>query len=229
MTMKSDDIIIEKIKSGDAKMRPRAYFIFQAILVVLAAFLLFLLIIFIATFVIFALEENGGLFAIDFGLAGWGVFFESFPWVLLLLSLALVLALWLLLRRYALVYQQPLLYTLLILVAAISLVCFFIPPPVFHGGILQYVSQNPLPVVSGLYAYETAPQRDIYRGEVVLMIANGFVLESALGHTSTVFMAPGQESELSAVGPGEYVLIFGHLVASSTIEASGLEKIVDYE
>lgn len=227
--MKNDDIIIEKIRSGDAKMRSRSYFVTQGILALLAAVFLFLLILFLVTFVIFSLEENGGLFAIGFGLTGWAIFFESLPWTVLLLSLALILTLWILLRRYAVVYQQPFLYTLLILIAAISLVCFFIPPPLFQGGVLQYVSENPLPVVSGVYEYETTPTRDIYRGEVLLLIANGFVLENALGHTSTVFMAPGAGAELEDIGPGEYVLIFGRLVASSTIEASGLEQIVDYQ
>lgn len=223
------DHVIDAIKSGKAKMRPRRYFVAQAILTVVAAVLLFFLILFLATFVIFALEENGGFFAINFGLVGWAIFFESLPWTALLISLAFVLILWILLRRYPLVYHQPFLYTLLILIAAISLISFFLSGPSLQGGFMQYISQNQLPFVSGVYEYETAPGKGIYRGEVLFMITNGFVLESALGHTSTVFMAPGAGSDLSAIGPGEYVLIFGHIVASSTIEASGLEKIVDYE
>ncbi|HUC01854.1 MAG TPA: hypothetical protein VMA75_03035 [Candidatus Paceibacterota bacterium] len=223
------DHVIETIKSGKAKMRPRSYFIAQAVLAIIAAALLFFLILFLATFAIFSLEENGGLFAIDFGLSGWAIFFESLPWTVLLLSLAFILILWILLRRYPLVYQQPFLYTLLILIAAISLVSFFLSGPSLQGGLMQYAYENQLPLLSGVYKYETTPTRGIYRGEVVLMIANGFVLEDALGNTSTIFMAPGAGSELSAIGPGEYVLIFGRFVATSTIEASGLEKIVDYE
>jgi hypothetical protein len=223
-----NDHVIERIKSGKAKMRPRSYFIVQAVLVIIAAVLLFVLILFFITFMVFALEQNGGFFAIGFGLTGWGAFFRSLPWTVLLLSLALILILWILLRRYAIVYQQPFLYTLLILVAALSLAGFFLSAVSLHGGILQYASENQIPFVSGVYEYETAPTRGIYRGEVLLLIANGFVLEGALGHTSTVFMAPGAGSELASIGPGEYVLIFGNIVASSTIEASGLEKIVDF-
>ncbi len=230
MNTKNDsDEIINTIKTGEAKMHSRAYFFAQAALVILGAVLLFLLILFVATFIIFALQENGGFFAANFGLAGWGVFFASLPWTMLLLSLALVLVLWILLRRYSLVYHQPFLYVLLVLIVAISLLCLFIPASSIHGGIYRYLSRNPIPVMSGVYEFETAPANDVYRGQVVTLSTSSFVLANDFGQTSTVLVMPAvASSELSEINLGDYVIVFGHGVATATIQASGLETIVDY-
>lgn len=227
----NEEKIIEAIKSGKAKMRPRSYFITQAILALLGAVLLFIIIFFITTFIIFALQENGGLFAARFGPAGWGVFFTSLPWAMLLLSLALVLILWLLLRRYALVYHQPVLYIILILVVAISLASLFVSAGSIHGGIYRYVSANPVPVFSGVYALETAPAEGIYRGQVVAISTSSLLLADELGQTSTILFAPAAPAplaELRDIEPGDYVIVFGRAVAPATIAASGAEKIVDY-
>ena len=227
-----EEKIIETIKSGKAKMHSRAYFVAQAALVVLGAILLFLLILFVATFIIFALQENGGFFAANFGPVGWGVFFSSLPWTMLLFSLALVLILWILLRRYSLIYHQPFLYVLLGLIVVVSLLCLFISAGSIHGGIYRYVSRNPVPVVSGVYEFETAPAGGVYRGQVVTLSTSSFVLENILGQTSTVLVMPAalsSESELGEIEPGEYVIVFGHGVATATIQASGVETIVDYQ
>ncbi len=227
MNTKSDEVI-NTIKNSGAKMRSRRYFIAQAALVIVGAILLFLLILFVATFVIFALQENGGFFAINFGPVGWGIFLESLPWSLLLLSLALILVLWILLRRYEVVYHQPFLYTLLILIVVISLSFFFLSANAIHGGILHYVSRNQIPVVSGVYEFETAPISDVYRGQVIMLATSSFIFMNALGQTSTVFMVHGTAPELKTISPGSYILIFGHDVTTTTIHAYGVEKIMDY-
>jgi len=225
--MKSDEII-DTIKSGGTKMRPRWYFVARALLVAIVAILLFSIILFVATFIIFALQENGGFFATNFGPGGWSVFLQSLPWSLLLLSLALILTLWILLRRYPVIYHQPFLYMLLILIVVISLACLFVSASVIHGGIFRYVSRNQVPMVTGVYEFETAPAGGVYRGQIMTMVPGGFILGNALGQTSTVLMTSEASSELNDVDSGDYIILFGHGVATATIEASGLEKIVDY-
>jgi hypothetical protein len=230
--MKNDsnyDEVIKTIKSGEAKMHSRAYFAVQATLAVIGAVVLFFLILFFATFIIFALQQNGGIFATNFGPGGWGVFLQSLPWTLLLLSFVLVLILWILLRRYSVVYHQPFLYVLLILIVVISLTCIFVSAGAIHGGIYRYVSRNQIPVMTGVYEFETAPMSGIYRGQVIVLATSSFIIGNTLGQTSTVFVAPAASSDLSELTPGDYVIIFGHGIATATIEASGLEEIVDYQ
>lgn len=223
-----ENAVINTIKSGEIRMHSRSYFIARTLLAVVSAVLVFFFILFISTFIIFALQENGGFFATGFGPVGWLIFLGSLPWSLLLLSIALILVLWLLLRRYAIVYHQPFLYILLILIVVISLACFFFSAGAIHGGIYRYVSRNPIPVVTGVYEFETAPMNGIYRGEVVMLATSSFVLEDALGQTSTVFIIPAASSELEELGPGDYVIIYGRGVATATIQASGVETIMNY-
>lgn len=222
-TKNESDEIINAIKSGEAKMHSRAYFVMQAALVFFGAIVLFLIILFIATFIVFALQENGGFFATKFGPVGWGVFFESLPWTMLLLSLALILILWILLRRYSVVYHQPFLYILFLLIVIISLLCLFISAGAIHGGIYHYVSRNSVPVVSGVYEFDTMPVGDVYRGKVVTVSTSSFILANDYGQTSTVLATPVE------INPGDYVIVFGHGVATATIQASGVESIVDYQ
>jgi hypothetical protein len=228
--MENSEEIINTIKSGEAKMHSRAYFVARAVFAIIAALVLFTLILFIATFIIFALQQNGGFFATNFGLGGWAIFLESLPWVIFLLSIALLLILWLLLRRYPVVYHQPVLYTLLILIVVIGLIAVFLLPSSIHGVIYRYVSKNQTPMVAGVYEFETAPMSGIYRGQVIVLATSSFVLGNTIGQTSTVLVVPSMaSSELVDIEPGDYVIIFGHGVATATIEASGVEKIVDYE
>jgi len=227
--MKDSDKVINLIKNAGTKMRPRRYFVARAMFVILGAVLLFCLILFFVTFIIFALQENGGLFATNFGPVEWGVFLESLPWSLLLLSLALILIMWILLRRYAIVYHQPFLYTLLILVIVISLACFFLSASSIHGGIFRYASRNQFPMVEGVYEFETTPMNGMYRGQVTLLATSSFIIKNPFGQTSTVFLIPAASSELGQIDPGDYVIVFGRNVATATIDAAGVETIEDYQ
>lgn len=145
--------VFEAIKSRQSKMRPRWYFVVQAGLMILAVVLMFALVLFLVSFIIFALEQNGGLFAIHFGLNGWYSFLNALPWSVLLLSLALILILAVLLKRYAFVYHQPFLYLLLVLIVVISLTSFFLAASSFHRGFLH----TNLPLIGSFYSYEMAP------------------------------------------------------------------------
>jgi hypothetical protein len=223
------DKVIDTIKSREVKMHSRGYFLARAILTIIAAALVFLFIFFVTTFIIFALQLNGGFYATGFGPSGWLIFLSALPWSLLLLSIALVLLLWILLRRYAVIYHQPFLYVLLMLVVVLSLAYFFLSASSLHGGIFRYVSRYPVPVVTGVYEFETTPMSGIYRGQVVALATSSFILANGLGQTSTVLLSPAASSELEGLEPGNYVIIFGHGVATATIDAAGVETIVDYQ
>ena len=225
--MKKD--LIDTIKNGRIKMRPRSYFITRSVVALIGTIVVFFVILFMITFIVFALQENGGSFATHFGFAGWGIFLESLPWSMLFLSLALALILWILLRRYAIVYRQPFLYVLLALAIVTSLASAFISESAIQGEIFHYAFQNHIPVVSGVYELETAPANDIYRGHVAVLATSSFILTDETGHTSTILLIPAAMERFSMLGRGDYVVIFGHSVATATISASGVTKIVDYQ
>jgi hypothetical protein len=226
--MNPDDVI-DAIRTGKAKMHSRSYFILMGVLTLICAILLFSIIFFVLTFIIFALQENGGLFAVGFGPSGWLIFLGSLPWSLLLLSIALILILWILLRRYSVVYHQPFLYTLLMLIVVISIAGFFLSAGAIHGSIDRYVLRNQIPVVTNVYEFETSPMNGIYRGQAVMIATSSLILADTIGQTSTVLLIPVAAAELARIRPGDYVIVFGRPVATATIQASGVEAITYYQ
>jgi hypothetical protein len=216
---RKEDQIIKAIKSGDNKMRPHWFFVLQGALVIIAAITTFFLILLAVSFIIFALQQNGGFMAVGFGLMGWGIFFRALPWTVLLLCFALVLILLVLLKRYSFVYHQPSLYLLLILVVVIGLGSFFIEAINLH----RRIEENDIPGLQMVYQYETAPENYIYRGRIVAFLPNGFILSNPAGETSTILIATGTTLNLNLFKIGDFVMIFGEPGATATIDMYGLQ------
>ncbi len=105
-----DHRVIDVIRAKNMRMRPRSYFVLRAALIIVCATLLFLLLLYVVSFIIFALHQNGVWFAADFGPSGWSLFLATAPWGMLLLSFVLLILLANLLKRYTFIYHQPLFY-----------------------------------------------------------------------------------------------------------------------
>jgi len=223
------ETVIDTIKSREIKMHTRGYFVARAIFLIIIAVVLFLFIFILTTFMIFALRLNGGFYAVGLGPSEWLVFLNALPWSLMLLSIALILILWILLRRYAVVYHQPFLYILLFLIVVMSLAYFSFSVNGINNQVFHYVSQNQIPLISSVYQFETAPASGVYRGQILLITTSSFILANGLGQTSTVLLLPRALWELGALRSGDYVLIFGHAAATDTIQGSDVERIQYYE
>jgi len=221
-----EDKIFDAIKTGKAKMRPKSYFVLQAILVVTGTVLLFAGLLYLASFVIFVLRQNDTLSAAGFGVSGWYLLFRSLPWSVLLLSIALVLILALLLRRYAFVYQRPLVYFLFGVLIFTALGSFFLAATSFQSILERYASQNNVPLMGGFYRFEDAPPPEIHSGDIILLGSGGFVIQEPDGETSTVFFAPGTPSQFSDnFQTGDLVVVFGDREPNGIIDAFGIQKI----
>jgi hypothetical protein len=220
--LKSENQIIDSIKSGDTKMRPHWYFVVRGTLIAFALLVTFFLLILAISFIVFALQQNGGLFAAGFGLLGLGVFFQALPWSIILLSLALVLVLLILLKRYSFIYHQPSLYVLLVLIVIIAVGNFLIEAANFH----RRIEQNDIPGIETVYQYETTPENYIYRGTIIQLLPQGFVIQEADGETSTILVAPGATLNLSLFKLGEFVMIFGEpTMPTATIDMYGVQSM----
>ncbi|MFH0740118.1 MAG: hypothetical protein V1819_03450 [bacterium] len=137
--MQTNDIsqkVIEKIKAGKVKMKPRSLFIFQAIVLVLLAISAMALAIFFTSFTGFALKVKG---------------YSPFLMVVVLgVALFIILA-WALSKKFSVFYKKPLLLGLaiiLISVAMVSLAVFLTP---LHQKIMEYTQLRNLPIISPLY------------------------------------------------------------------------------
>ena len=219
--MPEDNQIIHAIKSREAKMRPRWYFITRGVLIAISLFLILILLLLAVSFIVFVLGQNGGSFATGFGLTGWIIFFRALPWSVLLLSCALILVLLLLLKRYPFIYHQPSLYVLLVLVIVIGLGTFLIEALNIH----LRIENNDIPVLENVYQYETTPENYIYRGKVVELIPNGFVLENAIGETSTFRVASSVLLNLGLFKIGDFVMVFGESHATASVDMYGIQSM----
>ena len=215
--------IMDAIKSPEVRMRPRWHFVFRGILIAAASVLLFLLLLYLVSFVIFALHENGVWFAPYFGISGWSLLVTALPWSLLLLAFVFVLLLAILLMRYEFVYQRPLLYFLFGAILVVVLGGFLIASTSLQPGLFPYETENP--VLGGFYRYETSYPSSVHRGTVVAVGADGtFVIADDLGATSTVTPATGVVFAVP-FRPGDIVLVFGARGKDGVIRAFGVEAV----
>jgi hypothetical protein len=215
--------ILDAIKTGKTKMRPRWFFVLRTVLVIVSVVMLFAILFYIASFIIFALHQDGVWFAPDYGMGGWTLLLGGLPWGLLLLSFALLILLAFILSRYPLVYHYPPFYFIPLFVIFVVLGSFLIAASSFHEGVLRYATEN-IPIVGSFYQYETEDSASIHRGEIVAIGQNVFIIANASGITSTVISAPGVIF-VDGFRVGEVVAVFGDRESDGTIQAFGVRKV----
>src|SRR4051812_23632551 len=84
------DSILSRIKTEQIAMRPRLYFTLQLAAVAVVALSTLLCTIFIFNFIVFSIRINGHDAFLQFGARGLSNFLLFFPWVILVLDIALV-------------------------------------------------------------------------------------------------------------------------------------------
>ncbi len=218
-----EEKVLETIKGGKAKMRPKWYFVLQAVLVAAVGVVLFLCLIFIVSFIIFALHESGAWFARDFGFSGWYLFLQSLPLILVFLSLLFALAIAIFAWRYAFIYHRPMLYLLVIIAGLPAVAGFLIIPASLHYAIINYAAEDHIPFINGFYELEESIPSAVHRGQIVSFLENGFILRDSDGETTTVILVP--TSSFGMLGVGDPVVVFGNSDASRTIHPFGVKKI----
>ncbi len=215
--------IINAIKERDVHMRPRRYFMLRAALIAVAAFLLFLILLYMVSFIIYALHEDGAWFAADYGISGWSLLLGAIPWGLLIFAFILLLLLANLLRHYTFVSHQPLFYLLFAFIVIITLGGFFLAATALHPDLSQYSAAN-VPFLGNFYEYETAFPASVHRGVITSFTDGGFTITDDVGITSSVVAATGVVF-IQDFHVGDVVLVFGTRNASGTISAFGIQRI----
>lgn len=230
--------ILATIKSGQVKMRPRWLFFLKAALAVLGAVILFLTVLYLASFIIFALRQTGVLFVPAFGLQGWFAFFTHLPFFLICLLMIFIAVLELLVRHYAFAYRRPLLYSALGILALVVIGGLALANTSFHGGMSKYAEKNRETFVGKFYR-EYGRQRfpDVHRGMIVEMVNNGFMMRSADSFMArdireevlTVIISRRTRLPLGAdFYKGDIVVVFGPR-NDNAVQAFGIQKACDIE
>lgn len=205
------DKILNKIKKGDIKMKPKIYFILRMILLTLGVLFLFLFIIYLISFIMFSLRTSGLLFMPRFGFFGIGILFSSLPWLLILLAITLIIVLEIFTKHFTFIYRQPLLYSLLIIIVLILTLSFLIEKTPFHSNLFLSARERHLPMFGPFYRnYGAPPLHDVHRGVVSEITENGFTMETPRDEALNIIITPEtriiSEEEIKK---GDELVIFG--------------------
>lgn len=218
--------ILATIKNGQVKMRPRWHFALKAVLAVLGLVILFLAVLYLASFIIFVLRQTGVLFMPAFGWPGWFAFFSHLPLFLIFLVIFFIITLELLVRHYAFAYRRPLLYSALgIFVLAVcgSIVLANTP---FHGGVSKYADDNKDTIVGKFYVQYARPRFvKVHRGMIIEMINNGFMMRDRREDVLMVIVTRQTRFPLGAdFSTGDIVVVFGDR-DDDVVQAFGIQKV----
>lgn len=222
--------ILETIKTGQVKMRPKWHFALKAALVVLGAAIIFLTVLYLASFIIFALRQTGVLFVPAFGIEGWFAFFSHLPFFLIFLVIIFIAVLELLVRNFAFAYRRPLLYSAFGIFVLAVCGAIVLANSSFHGGMSKYADDNRDTFVGKFYGDYGRPKfTDVQRGMIIEMADNGFMLRNKRKEVLTIVVTRQTRLPLGAdFSNGDIVVVFGPR-DGVLVQAFGIQKICNIQ
>lgn len=215
--------LVNAIRSGTVAMRPKWHFILKGALFLIGILIALCVALYLVSFAVFAMHETGAWSAPFFGIHELIPFFRALPITLITLSLAFILLLEILVRRYSFAYRTPLLYSLLLILAAVVIVSVLIAP--FHRRPFQAARAGKLPFGGQFYRrFGGGRARDIRHGTVESVTHNGFVLRDLENATSLVLITPETRIPTEThFTIGDILTVFGD-ENNDKIQARGIRK-----
>lgn len=217
--------VMSAIKSGKVFMRSRAHFLLKSAGAVLGVLFILGALLYVVSFILFMLRVNGVLAFPSFGLPGLLVLFSSLPWLLILLALVLIAILEVLSKKFSFVYRQPVLYSLVAIVALVGGIGILVDKTPFHVQTASFLERHQFP--GGRFLYEQVGAvrfRQAGAGIVVEIGDDGFVIEDPRGNrivvaTSSETRFPGEDQ----IDIDDRVVILGRRnLETDIIEALGI-------
>ncbi len=148
--------MLERIKSGEVAMRPRWHFVLKMVLAVTGMLLLAVALVYLVSFMGFALRETGIMFMPSFGFRGLMFFLNSTPLFLVGLVVVFVVTLELLVRKYAFGYRNSLLYSVVAILTMILLGSLIVMQTPMHDRFRTLNDEGHLPLVGEIYEHYVA-------------------------------------------------------------------------
>ena len=221
--------VLAKISRGELRKRPRFYFAAQIALIAVLFILAMAFAMFVASFVLFSVHESGEQFLLGFGSRGALTFLALFPWLALVVDVALFAVIGWLARSFKFGYRIPVIrafFAILALALVSGVLINFTP---LHPALLDRADHDNLPVLGEWYETVHASHRDqgVFRGTVNSIRGDAFVIShddndhDADDGTWTVIAPPGFSMATLAVG--ENVFIAG-TAGQGTIRAYGVQQ-----
>lgn len=225
--MKNLKNLIDKIKKGEIKMRPKWHFVLKTLLIILSIIAASLFILYLTSFIFFTLRLSGVWYLPKFGFRGMGPLFFSLPWFLLLSAALLIVVLEILVRRFSFVYRRPILYTVLGVILLVLLGGFLINKTSMHPALFQRADRGRLPIMGSMYrGYGMPDLEDVHRGIVSEITDEGFVFQSQDNRLFTVITSGSRFSREQEIQKDNAVIVLGK-AEDGVIKAAGVRVIDD--
>jgi len=221
--------VLEKIKSGQIKIRPKIYFILKTILIIGGVLGFGVLVIFLISFIRFHLRASGIWYLPGFGFRGLGIYLKLLPWFLIFICLLLILILEILAKRFSFVWRRPIFYSLLAIILIALIGGFIIEKTPLHPNLLLQAREGRLPFAGPMYRDFGMPSfKDVQRGVVEEVIENGFKIRTFDDQLLTIVLIRDMRFPFKEeIKQGDSVVVMGER-EDDTVRAFGIRKIEDY-
>lgn len=221
--------VFEKIRTGEASMHPRIYFVARVVFLATFSVVVLALTLFILSFALFSIHESGEQFLFGFGQGGIVAFIALFPWLPFLLTAVLILLLEYLLRYFKFGYRVSLLGIFLIALAIVGAAGVGITFTPLHGALLDSADRGELPIIGSLYEeiHDSHQAQGVYRGVISSIQGNEFMVvhddndKDTDDGTSTIVAPAG--FAVATLRVGEHVYVAGTLV-QGVVHAYGIQE-----
>jgi len=133
---------------------------------------------FALSFVFFSVHESGIHYLLEFNEHGLMLFVSLFPWLSLLLFIALILVLELVVRRFEFAYRFPLLriFLWILIVGIVGGTLLGYTP--LHSSLLEKADNDQLPILGSWYEqiHDSHQTEGVYRGDITSITDAEFVI-----------------------------------------------------
>ncbi len=200
--------VLEKIKKGEIRMRPKVYFslkkVFSLCLFAFAIFLSF----FFLSFIHFHLISSGLWYLPKFGPKGFLVFFKNLPWVLIIFAFVLVFLSTILFWNFS--FRWPLFVSLLGIFLVLFFGSFAMEKMAIHPKLLLEAKEGrELPLISPIYLrYGEQKFKEFHRGIIEKVSTSSVFIKKPDGEVLELKFEKWPE-QIKEMKEGEGVVIFG--------------------
>lgn len=222
--------ILERIDSGNVRMRPRWHFVLRLSITIALIFAFGALAVFLFSFLLFILPASGAWFLHDFGAPGWIHFFRLFPYLPAVILAASIILVGLILERFSFAYHRPMIYLGLGILAVVVAGSLLISKTPMHRAFYQQARKSPLPVVGDFYrGYGRMRSDNVYLGTVNNIASSTFQIETEKGEPLVIMMDARTNCPFGCnLELDDTVMIMGRR-SDGAVNAFGVRKIKDDE
>jgi hypothetical protein len=220
--------VIHQIKDDKIKMRPKIYFLLKTLAIALGIFFAALFILYLISFIIFALRASGVWYLPCFGLRGIGASFLLLPWLLIAISVILIVILEILVKHFAFAYRKPVLYSILFVVIFALFGSFMVDRAGLQSGLFKRAEQGNLPFAGEFYRdLGKAKNKDARRGIVSEITDNGFLIKTRNNDALEIIVTPETRFPFDEeIKENDTIIVFGKR-DNGSVQAIGIRKVDD--